>query len=241
MSSDHPPAPCHLPLRECFPDVWLAASAISMAIPLGLRITFSRNMVAVRAPDGWVLLNPVRLIESAETELLAKAPFKHAVRLGALHGRDDRYYVERFGVEFWGVPGVQAYPEPKFSQAITEEGQFPIPGARVIIFKNATRAECVVSLPQHRLLVTCDSVQHYEHDPLISALGKVVMYPMGFFTPCVIGPIWLKTVTPPGGSLRADFERVLALDFDNLISGHGTLKLGGARDALARNVARLPR
>ncbi len=114
----------------------------------------------------------------------------------------------------WGVPGEQTYPEPSFSREITEEGPFPIAGARVVVFKKATRAECVVCLPQHRLLVTCDSVQHYDHDPLISTLGKLVMYPMGFFTPCVIGPIWLKAVTPPGGSMRGDFERLLALDFD---------------------------
>jgi hypothetical protein len=239
--SDHPPALHHLPLRECFPDVWLAASAISMSIPLGLSITFSRNMVVVRTSEGWVLLNPVRLNEGAEAELLAMAPFKHAVRLGTYHGRDDRYYVDKFGVEFWGVSGEQTYPEPKFSREITEEGPFPIPDARVVIFKTATRAECAVYLPQRRLLVTCDSVQHYENDTLISTLGKLVMYPMGFFTPCVIGPIWLKAVTPPGGSMRADFERVLALDFDNLISGHGTPKLGGAKEALARNVERLPR
>jgi hypothetical protein len=238
---DHLPAPYHLPLRECFPDVWLAASAISMSIPLKLKITFSRNMVAVRSPEGWVLLNPVRLTEGAEAELLAKAPFKHAVRLGTFHGRDDSYYVDKFGVEFWGAPGEQAYPQPRFSRPIAEEGPFPIPGARVVIFKSATRAECVVYLPQHRLLVTCDSVQHYERDTLVSLLGKLVMYPMGFFTPCVIGPIWLKAVTPPGGSLRADFQRVLALDFDNLISGHGTPKLGGAKEALAQNVERLPR
>jgi hypothetical protein len=70
---------------------------------------------------------------------------------------------------------------------------------------------------------------------------SVKLYNMGFFTPCVIGPIWLKAVTPPGGSMRADFERVLALDFDNLISGHGTPKISGAKEALARNVERLPR
>ncbi len=239
--SDHPAADRHLPLRECFPDVWLSSSANSMGIPLGLRITFSRNMVAVRTGDGWVLLNPVRLSESAEAELLAKAPFKHAVRLGTYHGRDDRYYVEKFGVEFWGVPGAHTYPEPKFTGEITENGPFPIPGARVVIFKQATRAECVVLLPQHRLLVTCDSVQNYDGDALISMLGKLVMYPMGFFTPCVIGPIWLKEVTPQGGSMRPDFERVLALDFVNLISAHGTPKLGGAREALAKNVERLPR
>ncbi len=188
MRNDHPPALYHLPVRECFPDVWFASSAISMAIPLKGKITFSRNMVAVRGSEGWVLLNPIRLSESAEAELLAKAPFKHAVRLGTYHGRDDRYYVDKFGVEFWGVPGVQMYPEPRFNQEITEEGPFPIPGAQVVIFKDATHAECVVCLPQHRLLVTCDSVQHYEHDSLISALGKIVMSSMGFFTPCVIGP-----------------------------------------------------
>jgi hypothetical protein len=212
-----------------------------MSIPLGLKIRFSRNMVAVRASDGWVLLNPVRLSETAEAELLAKAPFRHAVRLGTYHGRDDRYYVDRFGVEFWGVAGEQTYPEPRFTREITEDGPFPIPGARVVVFRNATRAECVVCLPQHRLLVTCDSVQHHHRDPLLSTLGKLVMYPMGFFTPCVIGPIWLKAVTPPGGSVRGDFERVLTLDFDHLISGHGTFKLGGAKAALARNVERLPR
>jgi hypothetical protein len=238
--TDHPPASHHLPLRECFPGVWLASSVNEMSIPLGLKITFSRNMVAVLTSEGWVLLNPVRLSESAEAELLAKAPFKHAVRLGTLHGRDDGYYVDRFGVEFWGVPGEQLYPEPRFSREIAEDGPFPIPGARVVIFERATRAECVVCLPQLRLLVTCDSVQHYDRDPLISTLGKLVMYPMGFFTPCVIGPIWLRRVTPPGGSVRGDFERVLALDFDNLISAHGTPKIGGAKEALARNVARLP-
>src|SRR5262245_37758971 len=212
-----------------------------MAIPLGLTITFSRNMVAVRGSDGLVLLNPVRLSERGEADLLAKGPIKHAVRLGTFHGRDDGYYVDKFGVEFWGVPGEQTYPDPAFSRQITEDGPFPLPGARVVIFKRATRAECVVLLPQRRLLVTCDSVQHYDGDPLISTLGKLVMYPMGFFTPCVIGPIWLKTVTPAGGSVRPDFERVLALDFDHLISAHGTPKLGGAKEALARNVERLPR
>lgn len=240
MNNNYPPAAYHLPLRELMPGVWLASSRVSMSIPLRQKIAFSRNMIAVLGSDGWVLLNPVRLSEAAEAELLAKAPFKHAVRLGTYHGQDDRYYVERHGAEFWGVPGKQFYSEPKFDREITEEGDFPMAGAQVVIFKNATHGECVVCLPQHRLLVTCDSVQHYENDRLISALGKIVMRPMGFFKPCVIGPIWLKTVTPPGGSLREDFERVLELDFDNLIAGHGTPKMGGARTALAKNVAQLP-
>lgn len=239
MTDAHPPPLYHLPIRECFPGVWLASSAIEMKIPLRMKITFSRNMVAVLTDEGWVLLNPVRLTDTAEAALLAIAPFKHAVRLGSLHGRDDRYYVDRFGVEFWAPPGSHSYAEPAIRHTISRDGPLPIPGAKVEVFSSGKLAECVVCLPQHRLLVTCDSVQHYEKDSLISPLGRAVMVPMGFFTPCVIGPIWLKMTTPPGGSMRADFERVLALDFDNLIAGHGTPKLGGAKQALARNVAKL--
>src|SRR5262249_1911372 len=160
----HPAPGEPLPLREVFPDVWLAASVNRMTIPLKLTITFSRNMVAVRSPGGWVLLNPVRLSERGGAELLAKAPIRHAVRLGTFHGRADRYYVDKFGVEFWGVPGEQTYADPTFSRELTEDGPFPIPGARVVIFRHARRAECVVNLPQHGLLVTCDSVQRYDGD-----------------------------------------------------------------------------
>jgi len=241
MNPPHPPAERHLPLREVFPRVWLASSEVTQRIALGLRIRFGRNMVAVLADDGWVLFNPVRLGDAAENELLARGPIRHAVRLGTYHGRDDAYYVEHLGAEFWCVPGVQEYPAPGSARAITEDEPFALAGAKVVIFGVASRAECAVFLPEHRLLLTCDSVQHYENDPLLSALARVVMFPMGFFRPCVIGPLWLKWTTPPGRSQRADFERILALDFDNLIGGHGTPKIGGAKAALARNVARLPR
>ncbi|HZR36917.1 MAG TPA: hypothetical protein VFA75_16220 [Nevskia sp.] len=239
MAADHPPADFHLPLRECFPGVWLASSRIAMRVPPGLKITFSRNMVAVLADEGWVLLNPVRLSAEGEAKLLARAPIKHAVRLGTFHGRDDAYYAERFGAQFWSVPGKCSYPELPGSRAIAEGGPLPIADAKAVVYSGGLLAECAVYLPRHRLLVTCDSVQNYDNDPLISPLGRLMMRPLGFFTPCVIGPIWLKQTTPRGGSLRADFERVLALDFDHLIGGHGTPKIGGAREALARNVAKL--
>jgi hypothetical protein len=83
----------------------------------------------------------------------------------------------------------------------------------------------------------CERSQPDRHDPvtIVATSDHEVRRPV-----TVIGPIWLKASAPPGGSLRPDFERVLALDFDNLIAGHGRPKLGGAKDALARNVARLP-
>lgn len=236
---EYPPASKHLPLRVLFPGIWYVSSLQKMSPPPGL--AFSRNMVTVKTDDGLVLLNPVRLSDAGEAELLAHGKPRHVVRLGVYHGCDDAYYVDKFGAEFWAVPGRQeTYPEPSITREISTGGPLPIPGAQAIVFGEATLPECVIFLPDHRLLVTCDSVQHYEKDPLISVIGKLVMRPMGFFTPCVIGPVWLKAVTPEGGSLRPDFERILELDFDNLVSGHGTPKIGGAKDALRRNVEKLP-
>jgi len=235
--AEHPLPLPHAPVRTLFPDVWFAPSTIRMSWP---PITFSRNMVVVRGERGLVLLNPVRLSGDAEATLLREGPITDAIRLGTYHGRDDAYYVDRFGAVLWGVPGRYTYPEPARAREIVDGGALPIPGARALVFTGTTLPECVVHLPEHRLLITCDSVQHYENDDRLSLLARLVMYPMGFFKPCVIGPIWLKAVTPEGRSVRSDFERILALDFDCLVSAHGTPKLGGAKDALRAQVERLP-
>jgi hypothetical protein len=235
--AEHPPAMPHGPVRELFPGVWFAPSTVRMRWP---PLTFSRNMVVVRGERGLVALNPVRLTEAGEATLLREGPITHALRLGTYHGRDDAYYVDHLGAELWGVPGKQTYERPPLARDIVDGGPLPIPGARVLVFTRAALPECVVHLPAPRLLITCDSAQHYERDDRLSLLARVVMYPMGFFKPCVIGPIWLKAVTPQGGSVRADFERILALDFDHLVSAHGTPKLGGAKDALRAQVERLP-
>jgi hypothetical protein len=239
MSSPHPPASPHRPPEEIVPGVWFVSSENRMKTPV-FTIPFGRNMVAVRGPDGWVVLNPVRMREDAEQALLARTPVRHVVRLGTFHGRDDAYYVEKFGAEFWAVPGPQTYQAPPITREIADGAALPIPGASAVVFTGATRAECIVYLSEQRLLVTCDSVQHYEGDPWLNWKSRLLMTPMGFFKPCVIGPIWLKEVTPPGGSLKPDFERILALDFDTVISAHGAPKRGGAKAALRQRVDRLP-
>ena len=233
----YPPAPDHLSPREIFPGLWYVSASHHQRPPPGLR--YSRNMVVVCGADGLVLVNPVRLSSDAEAALLRHGPVRHVVRLGTYHGRDDAYYVETFGAQFWAAPGDYRHPLPASMRELSEHSPGPIPGARAVVFHQATLPEAVLFMPEHRLLLTCDSVQHYGRDPLLSPLARLVMLPMGFFRPCVIGPLWRKAVTPDHGSLRPDFERVLGLDFDNLISAHGTPKLGGAKAALARQVARL--
>ena len=71
-----------------------------------------------------------------------------------------------------------------------------------------------------------------------SLAARLIMPFMGFKRTTIIGPLWLKFMTPDGGSLRPDFERLLDFEFDNVISAHGGPRLGGAHTAVAQAVAR---
>ena len=88
------------------------------------------------------------------------------------------------------------------------------------------------------LLITCDSVQHWEPSNLMSFMAKAVTGVMGFKKPAQIGPPWRKVNTPEGSSLKPDFERIAQLPFDKLIGGHGGLAASGAQALLKASIAR---
>ena len=55
---------------------------------------------------------------------------------------------------------------------------------------------------------------------------------IGFPKETIIGPFWLKLQTPEGGSLKPDLARLLDLEFDSLLSAHGTYLAEGAKAAV---------
>ena len=54
---------------------------------------------------------------------------------------------------------------------------------------------------------------------------------IGFPKGTLVGPMWLKMMTPQGGSLESEFCRLLELEFDQLVSAHGSLLETGAHEA----------
>jgi hypothetical protein len=50
----------------------------------------------------------------------------------------------------------------------------------------------------------------------------------------LIGPIWLKVMAPEGESLKDEFERLLELKFDSLLSAPGSFLASGAHDTAER-------
>ena len=57
------------------------------------------------------------------------------------------------------------------------------------------------------MLLTCDAIQHYGDYGHHNLLSRLVMPFLGFRRSTVVGPIWLKAMTPPGASCAAEFER----------------------------------
>jgi|GEM_PF-4802350 len=50
----------------------------------------------------------------------------------------------------------------------------------------------------------------------------------GFPNKTIIGPIWIKRFATDPAGLKSEFERLLTLEFDQLLSAHGTFVESGA-------------
>ena len=202
-----------------------------------MRIT--RNMAIIRHDGALTLVNPIRMTPAGEKQLASLGEVRRILRLGAFHGIDDPYYVDRFSAELWCQPGGKAYKEPPIDVPLGEGSELPFPDAELIPFVGTKQPESVLLLKRgDGLLLTCDAIQHYGDYRHNSFLARLMMPFIGFPKTTIVGPIWLKFMTPEGQSLRATFERLLTLDYDSLLAAHGSFLEHGARDAVRRAIDR---
>jgi hypothetical protein len=211
MSSEHPGVMPHGTLQPIMDDAWFLTGSVQFK-PL---VRLGRNMTVLRHDGELTLINSVRLDAAGEAALEALGTVAHVVKIGN-HGMDDAYYAERFGAKRWAIADAAG--------VIAEDGEFPIPGVDIFMFKDTNNPEAALLLKRDGgLLITCDAVQHWAPQPLASPLANLITGIFGFKKPAQIGPPWRKKMTPEGGTLRPDFERLAALPFTRLIGGHGGL------------------
>ena len=209
MPQQFPPVQPHGSLEPIFNDAWYVTGSVVFK-PL---LRLPRNMVILRHGGELTVINSVRLDAEREAGLDALGKVTHVLKIG-FHGMDDAYYVDRYGAKMWTVG----------DGSLAEDSQLPFPDARVFMFKQTVVPEAAVLVERDGgLLITCDSVQHWVPKDVMSRAARIVTRLIGFQQPAQIGPPWRKRQTPPGGSLKADFERLAALPFERLIGGHGGL------------------
>jgi hypothetical protein len=206
--------------------------------------SITRNMAVVRQGTELVVLNSVRMTPEGEAELEKLGKVTHVVRVGAFHGLDDPYYVERFGATLWGPPGTNhGVRERKHGGGLALRvpardlgpDACPIEGARVFLFEHVREPEAAIVVDREGgVLVPCDSYQNWTTFEGCSFLGGLMMRALGF-GPTLIGGPWMKRVGTP--EVRADFERLLDVPFTHLLPAHGTPLRDRAKEGLRTAIA----
>lgn len=225
----------HEAIQPLGDDIWWVPGTMRM----NWYMTISRNMVVVRSGDELTLINPIRLDADGEAELEQLGRVRHLVRLGCFHGCDDAYLKHRYNAQFWCQADSRQYPAPAPDHVLEEGGELPFPDAQLLVFREVKRPECALQLQRGAgWLITCDSLQHYADWSRHSIVPRLMLPRIGFSKSLLVGPLWKKFQTPEGGSLRPDFDRLLEMDFDSLISAHGQPLMDGAKAAARQAVER---
>ena len=231
----YPPVYPHDPIEEIAQDVFVVRGSLKMNALLRI----SRNMAVIRHDGELTLINPIRLHAAEEEKLQTLGTIKQVMRLGSMHGLDDPYYVNRFKVEFWCQPGGTPYTQPAIAVEMRPDGPLPFPDAELFCFNGTVQPEAALVL--HRgngLLLTCDAIQHYGDYKHNNLPARLILPLIGFPKTTLVGPVWLKRMTPAEASLKPEFERLLTQDFDALLSAHGSFLAHGAKTAVRAAVER---
>ena len=231
----YPPVYPHDPIEEIAQDVFMVRGSLKMNALLRI----SRNMAVIRHDNALTLVNPIRLQAAEEEKLQTLGTIKHVMRLGPMHGIDDPYYVNTFQAKFWCQSGGRIYTQPSIDVAMRPDDPLPFPDAELFCFNGTAQPESALVLQRgNGLLLTCDALQHYGDYQHNNLPARLVLPLLGFPKTTLVGPVWLKRMTPAEASLKREFERLLAHDFDALLSAHGSFLAHGARTAVRAAIAR---
>ena len=213
-----PPALAHGNLEEVFPDVFFVSGTMETVLQ-GMDWKFSRNMTVVREGERLIIINSVRLTDEGLTELDRLGRVTDVVRLGSLHGRDDPFYLDRYGAEYWEMSGMGHETGLKSTRTLTQDNPLPISDASVFEFRTTNMPEGILRLDRSGgILITCDALQNWlSPDEHFSYSSRQLMQDMNFFTPANLGPVWLQAAEPEAD----DFSRLKELSFKHALCGHG--------------------
>ncbi|KTC82753.1 hypothetical protein [Legionella cincinnatiensis] len=203
------------------------------------KIQHSRNMTIIANDGDLALINTVRLNEDELRKLDALGDVKHVIRIGAFHGRDDQFYLDRYNACLWTVqPKEQASnPHHSTTQYLKDADKLPIKNTQFFMFKNATPAEGFLYFDNDGgIIISCDSIKNWVSvDQFFSEETAKMAISQGEIAKARISPIWLKATGVQGN----DFAHLLKLRFKHLISAHGDVLRNTAYEDVNNSVRQI--
>ena len=208
----------HGAIEELWADVFFVTGTMRNEF-FGSTWQFSRNMAIVREQDRLTIVNSVRLDEAGLAALERLGKVVNVVRIGDMHGSDDRFYVDRYGASFWALPGMMARDGLKVDRELALDGEMPFAGCSLFVFQTTKRPEAILRIDREGgIMVACDSLQNWvQPDAFFDEPTVATMREMGFFTTAGLGLAWLHESAPKA----EDFLRLKAVPFKHALCGHG--------------------
>jgi hypothetical protein len=184
-------------------------------------------MTVLRGEDGLVVLNAIRLSDSAQREFDALGPMKHLVKLSDSHFIDEPFYAEHYEPTVWTLPGAKLRD---LSPGKTLGGEHPIEAGVVIDLEAAQGwREAAFWVPHGGgTLVTCDAIQNHVDSEGNSFFGGLMAGLMGFKGGLSVPPMWRKFQKLKGAAVAEALAGLTELTYANLVTGHGPHVAGGA-------------
>ena len=234
--TEFPPRLAHGDLQEVLPDVFFVMGQMVLEFD-DVRRQFSRNMTVVRDGRDLTLVNSLRLDDAGLRQLDDLGLVRNIARLGWFHGRDDAFYIDRYAARFWAPEGFEFGRGEKPDHPLAADQPGPVADSTVFLFETTNRPEAILRLARHGgVLITCDSLQIWaEADESFDAPTAKSMGALGFLKPANVGPGWRNAAKPEA----ADFQRLMAVPFNHLLSAHGTPLLKTAEREVAKTLGEI--
>lgn len=237
--NQYPPALAHGAISEVFDNVFFVSGSMETVL-MELDWQFSRNMIIVRDGKRLIIINSVRLNEQALAELEQLGQVTDVIRLGALHGRDDAFYIDRYQAQYWTLPSLADDVTINVNSdvnVLSPETKLPISDASLFQFETTQIPEAILLLARDGgIAVACDALQNWlAPDEHFCESSIERMQQMNFFTPANVGPVWLQAAAPEA----TDFIRLKALPFKHALCGHGEPLRDTAKDDFHATFAKL--
>ncbi len=232
-----PPQLPHGELRELLPDVFMVTGATRPVFG-GQQLAFSRNMTVIRHGEELTLVNTLRLDEAGLARLDELGRVVNVVKLGSYHGRDDAFYIGRYGARMWAFAGMPHERGVVTERELLPGGEMPFEGATAFVFETSSSVEGLLLAERHGgVLMSCDSLQNWADgaDEFFDEATAASMAQLGFFRKAGVGIGWLNMSKPE----VVDFVRVKELGFRHLLSAHGAALLDEAHAALSATFSEL--
>lgn len=223
----------HGEIQEIFPNVFFVMGT-NMTTYEGMQLQHSRNMIIVKNANELSLINTVRLSENGLQSLERLGQVTNIVRIGAFHGRDDAFYLDKYSAKLWALKGMQPENNKFTANELIPNGKMPFPDCSLFVFETASQVEGILHLNQEGgILISCDSVKNWTQvDEFFSEQTGKLYEKLGFLGTATISKIWQQACNIQS----EDFVRLKSLSFKHLLSAHGEPLLNDAKEKLAQTI-----